>query len=521
MRNTAGDPLCVTFAELWHRLEPFSMPLRGAFKLGAFAASGRYTPQLTRTDVGILSLFGKKERQPAPKPTESDSARKRRDDNTLRAKNENEQTQQVQRKAAQATAMKIDAIESEMSSEFVKPLPFSGNTMPGPPSQFLNTQTRSATPNTQAAPKPKAAETPPPPSMLPEMGASTAFLLGAETVIGPVAISASEAAPVIEEAAILFANGQTDLVEPILLNAIAEDALGSTPLTVWGMLFDLYQITGQRTQFENLSIEYASKFEMSPPAWLESGTVATQAPSAPRTATPGVAFSGKLDAGIVKQLERIKNMAGMSNVLKLEFARVSEVDPIGCGLLFNVLKKLQKSGHNLILVGAAELAEKIRSILAVGRRDETEAPWLLLLELLRLLNRESEFEETSIDYCITFEVSPPAFVSPQDKVVTASEESAEQEDAADRFMMPVVIDARNDTLLQNITAHVHQHNPAILDCARLARMDFTAAGWLFGGLTPLINSGRVIELHNANHFVTALCNVMGIKDIIRVIPRRI
>src|SRR5690606_36244967 len=107
--------------------------------------------------------------------------------------------------------------------------------------------------------------------------------------------------------------------------------------------------------------------------------------------TPGVAFPAKLDAGIVKQLERVKNMAEMSNVLRLEFARVAEVDPIGCGLLLSVLKKLQKSGHNLVLVGAAELAEKIRAILAVGRRDETEAPWLLLLELLRLLNRETEF----------------------------------------------------------------------------------------------------------------------------------
>lgn len=486
--------------------------------------------------MGIFSLFGKKDGQPARKPAESDAARKRRDGSAARPKVD-EQTQQVQRKAAQATALKIDAIESEMSSEFVKPLPFSGNTMPGPPSQFLNTniprpETAEPPAKPQAASAAKAvpqapAKTDTPAesdnsSVLPDiMGASTAFLLGAETVIGRPAISASEAAPVIEEAAILFANGQTDMIEPILLHAIADDAVGSTPQTVWGMLFDLYQITGQREKFENLSLDYAGKFEMSPPAWIDCSKSETPA-AAPRASgsTPGVAFPARLDAGIVKQLERLKNMAEMSNVLRLEFARVAEVDPIGCGLLLSVLKKLQKSGHNLILVGAAELADKIRSILAVGRRDETEAPWLLLLELLRLLNREAEFEETSIDYCVTFEVSPPAFESPQDKVVTDTEESIAADDAEDRFMMPAVIDGRSETLLQNITAHVHKHNPAILDCAKLTRMDFTAAGWLFGGMTPLINSGRVIELHNVNHFVTALCGVMGIKDIIRVVPRK-
>ncbi len=472
--------------------------------------------------MGIFSLFGKKDGQPARKPTEQESSQKNRDDSAVRAqaKNENEQTQKVQRKAAHATAMKIDAIESEMSSEFVKPLPFSGNTMPGPSSQFKNTEQRmpeARAKTNNAVPLEQA-------SMLPDiMGASTAFLLGAETVIGPVAISASEAAPVIEEAAILFANGQTDLVEPILLNAIAEDALGNTPLTVWGMLFDLYQITGQRASFENLSIEYANKFEMSPPAWVDNNTEPkTQAAAAPRVgSTPGVAFSGKLDATSIKQLERIKNMAEMSNVIKLEFARVTEVDPIGCGLLFSVLQKLQKSGHNLILVGAPELAEKIRAILMVGRRDETEAPWLLLLELLRLLNRESDFEETSIDYCVTFEVSPPSFVSPQNKVVTAAEETAEPDEAtSDHFAMPVVIDARTDTLVQSITAYAHTHNPVILDCTRLTRMDFNAAGRLFGSLTPLISAGKSIELHNANHFIVALCHVMGVAELVRIVPRK-
>ncbi len=306
-----------------------------------------------------------------------------------------------------------------------------------------------------------------------------------------------------------------------MLNAIAEDALGSTPLTVWGMLLDLYQITGQHSAFENLSIKYANKFEVSPPAWVDRSAAEPSAPAARAGTTPSVAFSGTLDASIVKQLERIKNMSAMSNVLKLEFARVSEVDPAGCELLLNALKALQKSGHNLILVGAPELAEKIRSTLEVGRRDESEAPWLLMLEILRLLNREADFEEASIDYCITFEVSPPAFVSPQNKVVTAAEESAEPgATASEHFMMPVVIDARTDTLVKNITVHAHTHNPVILDCTRLTRMDFNAAGRLFAELTPLVSSGKTMELHNANHFIIALCNVMGVNGLVRIVPRK-
>jgi anti-anti-sigma regulatory factor len=476
--------------------------------------------------VGIFSLFGKKESQSARKPSDRESSQKRRDKDALAADTKI-QTEQVQRKAARAaTAMKIDEIESEMSSEFVKPLPFSGNTMPGPASLFLDTMPRTVTntainPNTRPTTTMRAGNTIPldQTPTLPMMGDSTAFLLGSgETLAGPVAVSSSEAAPVIEEAAILFANGQMQMVEPILLHAIEEEA----PPAVWGMLFDLYQVTGQRTPFENLSIKYAQKFEMSPPGWVEGDGKPQKSAEAPRPGTtPSVAFSGKLDAGIVKQLERIKNMSEMSNVLKLEFARVTSVDPIGCGLLFSVLKKLQKSGHNLILVGAAELAEKIRGILMVGRRDETEAPWLLMLELLRLLNRETEFEESSIDYCVTFEVSPPAFVSPQNKVVTEVEESSSyDDDAGDRFALPALIDGNTTTLLKDITVYAHTQNPVVLDCSSLTRMDFNAAGQLFNGLAPLISSGKRIELYHPNHFIVALCGVMGYKELLHIVPRK-
>jgi hypothetical protein len=77
--------------------------------------------------------------------------------------------------------------------------------------------------------------------------------------------------------------------------------------------------------------------------------------------------------------------------------------------LLRTLKNLKKTGHDLMLVGAQSLTDKIRAILQVGRRDETEAPWLLLLEILQLLHFEKAFEEASMDYCITFEVSPPSF----------------------------------------------------------------------------------------------------------------
>jgi len=470
--------------------------------------------------VGIFSLFGKKDRQPAEPPAGQTTSRKKRDEVSSRPESPEDsgKSKTVQRRAAQATALKIDAIESEMSSEFVRPA--SPNTI----LPSLTGATKPAEPPPPLIP-PKKTDTWAPVTFqptLPAMGSTTEFLLSSESVNGSaMAISESETPPVIEEAAILFANDQTEMVEHVLTAAIEEDALGNAALTVWRMLFDLYQIIGNQEKFDNLSIEYANKFETSPPAWIESDQAEAPIPIALTTgATPTVSFTGALDANIVKQLEKAQNLSEKSRVLRLEFARVTNVDPIGSGLLLSILKKLQKSEHDLILVGALELVTKIRAILEVGRRDETEAPWLLLLEILRLLNLEKDFEEASIDYCVTFEVSPPAFVGPKNKVTTALDESPPPRPTNDHFSMPTVVADNVEKIITNITNLAAANNPTIVECERLQRVDFSAAGQMLSGLAPLAAKGITVEFHNVNHLVAALFMVMGLKDIARIHLRK-
>ena len=369
--------------------------------------------------MAIFGLFGKKDSQPAA-PADKNAARARRDDGSSNANELKERIKQTQRNVARATATakKIDAIESEMSSEFI-PTHDANSTLPGPAVTIPQpgAQPEQAKPGKGSQPLPKPFE-----AALPIMDMSTDFLLGAEEKTLAIEASYSEDTQVVEEAAILFANEQNEMVEQILQSAILDPNSKTGPKTAWRMLFDLYQIMGKQHQFENLSIEYANKFESSPPTWIEGGTNATpQASAAPKGATPTVPFSGKLDGNIIKLLERAQKLGETTKILRLDFSRVTAVDPVGCGLLMRMLYKLQDSQHDLVLVSAPELAGKIRAILQVGRRDETEAPWLLLLEILRLLNEEKDFEEASIDYCITFEVSPPAFVAPKNKVTTIEE----------------------------------------------------------------------------------------------------
>lgn len=480
--------------------------------------------------MGIFSLFGKKDNRQA-KPADKDSSRTKRQTATARSEHskQNSQTPAVKRdmQAARATALKIDAIESEMSSEFVNVTTTQPTT-----SAPKDIQPPPAKANPAAVPppvKPSGESQEPEPSqaltlqpLSPDVGTTTEFLLGGQTAISNIATPSSEAAALIEEAAIMYANGQSGLVEDMLRNGIEEDLLGDATRTAWLMLLDLYQITGKQQEFENLSIEYASKFETSPPAWINSGqqNAKPAAAAQPNATSPMVPFAGKLDGNSAKFTERAHKLAENFRTLRLEFVRVTEVDPEGCRILLELLNRLQKSGHDLILVGAPELTDRIRAIIELGRRDDNKAPWLLLLELLRLLNRETDFEEASIDYCVTFEVSPPAFVAPKTRITTDTAEAPAAQPAAEGFAMPPVIEGRIDNLIVSIASYSDEHNPAIIDCSQLVRVDFNAAGRLLTGLAPFCGIGKTIEFQHVNHLVAELFNVMGLKDLVRIVPRK-
>jgi ABC-type transporter Mla MlaB component len=182
---------------------------------------------------------------------------------------------------------------------------------------------------------------------------------------------------------------------------------------------------------------------------------------------------------------------------------------------------LKKSKHDLVLVAAQNLTEQIRSILEVGRRDETEAPWLLLLEVLQLLQLKEVFEEASIDYCVTFEVSPPAFEAPTSKVTTAVAEAVPEVDASDRFLMPKFIEGSTDELVKQITTHSKLHDLVILDCSQLERVEFGASAQLLNGLVPISSAkNKSIQFHEVNYLVMHLFNAMGLKNVAAIFPRK-
>ncbi|MET3119577.1 ABC-type transporter Mla MlaB component [Undibacterium sp. GrIS 1.8] len=466
--------------------------------------------------MGIFSLFGKKNGQQEKDSALKTSAKKTRsksgNTDILVTSSDDAQSNSImaQRHMARATARKIDAIEFEMSRDMGK----TKNVLP-------NKTTPDAKAN--SASKPASATEPITDfqSTLPLAMPTTDYLLEQHTDLMTADLAETESVPLLEEAAILFASGQKEVAEQMLQAAIHNRNLGQAEQIGWYMLFDLYEISNNQAQFDRLSLEYASKYEMSPPIWHDSRYQMDKSGDDTNQTTANISFPGQLDGNIIKLLERLQQVSKQSQSIKLDFTRVKNVDAVGCGLLLRALKNLKKTKHDLMLVAAQDLADNIRAILQVGRRDETEAPWLLLLEILQLLHFEKAFEEVSMDYCITFEVSPPSFEAPKNKVTTSFPEIQLETESAHRFMMPTVIEGKTDILIAQITEHSKLYNQIVLDCSRLDRVEFGASAQLLNGLVPIAGvRDNHIQFVEVNYLVMALFNAMGLKSVATIFPRK-
>lgn len=440
--------------------------------------------------MGIFSIFKGKKGEAAAPP--ADPRRIAGEPSRLALDTDAERARQ--KEIARATAAKIDAIESAMADDiFNTPEPAWGS-----PKKGRGVAQAKANPGDET---------------LPMLELATTELLADDDM--PAMPVHAQTAPVIEEIAIMYANNQMPVAEAMLIDSLQD--VGRTDRTVWWMLFDLYQASGRQDDFDNVAIDYASLFETSPPTWTPPVKAGSEKERTYAGVTPTEAFVGMLDASIDVQLQRLLQLDKSHPVLRMEFGRVKNVTPEGCKLLLDALNKLHKAKRELIVAGANELAELLRSAIVIGDRDASEAPWLLMLALLQVMNREKDFEETAMDYCVTFEVSPPSF-EPATKVATAA--SATAPVSSDRFLLPAVVEGNTASLFDAIDAYSTNAQPVLIDCSRMARIDFGAASAMMARIRSIAAGEKTVEFRDMNHLVAALFKLLGYAEVSRLFPHK-
>ncbi len=465
--------------------------------------------------MGLFSIFTKKSDD---EPEPGDLPLRRPDATSTRLPRDIEAERARQREIARATAAKIDAIEYAMTFEI-----FNGadTTMAGANGSAAKPQAAvpgTAAPAMGASPATRLAT---PTTLAQDNGATTVFRGGPNSGLGgmdddiePTLLlpdddgSTAPPSPAIEESAMLYANGQQDVAEQLLQDAI--NGPDGEQRALWAMLFDLYQASGNQAGFERLAMDFASRFETSPPSWIAAAPTRTA-----RRHGPSASLSGALDEHCATVIDGLLAQAPGNALLQLDVSAVTYINSDACAHLLAALDKLHALDIELVLVGTDNLLAAVENRTRVGERGSGPAPWLLRLALLQLTAQDEAFDQVAMDYCITHEVSPPSYVAPPRVTIAGAADDAAE--LPQQYAMPALLDQAQ---LEGIAAHAALAEALQFDCSALARADYGAATALLGQLRPLRAEGRDISFHELNHLVAALFRLVGIDGVATLYTRK-
>lgn len=318
-----------------------------------------------------------------------------------------------------------------------------------------------------------------------------------------------------EEVAVLYANGSAREAEALLDAVLASEVQGAGE-GLWMMLLDLYKLTGQRERFESRVLDYATRFERSPPPWVDLSSARV----VPRKsgAAPLVNLAGELTGQAAPQLKQMEVIGIKSGGIRIDLKRLRSVDETGCAALIETLRKLAAERVKVSLLNGAQLISMLAGQIHTGRA-EGQYGWLLMLELLQHSGEHARFEDLAVDYAITFEESPPSW-DPRLPTEPAAAEAAEAEaQSDDKVSLEGELTSANNESIRKLAAFAADKQVIEVDCSQLRRLDFVSAGTLFNIVASLQSQGKLVCLQNVNAMVAALLRVMGVEQVAQVTLR--
>ena len=313
-------------------------------------------------------------------------------------------------------------------------------------------------------------------------------------------------APELGEAAVLYANGKVGDAAALLNRYLLDNPENRDPQP-WYMLFDLYEVSGQREPFEDAAVDFAVKFDRSPPTWAPR----TQTDRKASATLPYMGFGASFGPADRERLKRFLNDAVNKEVVRVDVTRTPVPDADYTRAILDCLVKLQEMGKAskaIKLLGGPNL---IGHLDAQRQEDKlTEAGWLLLLTLLQLTGEKARFEDTAVDYAVRFGVSPPSYTPPK---VPREDDAPSTEGRPSpfglTFPMQGVVGASGDAQIARLREFAEDKPQVEVDLSQVSRIDFAAVGPLLDTLISLHKKGCKILFKEGNELVNALLNLIG------------
>jgi hypothetical protein len=376
----------------------------------------------------------------------------------------------------------------------------------------------------------------------------------------PFAVEISEVAhdPELDEAVIAFANADFTQCEEALQRITQFGGTRWQHAETWLVLFDLYRATGQQQRFESLAVEYAQQFGWSAPQWYSLPKLVAEAQNDEATRTSAGSTSGGRDHGDVgwvcpEQLDTDAVGRLRSQTLQMplpwvfDWQHLRRVDAEAAMQLSTLFRLWSGQALEMRWLSGERLFSVLQDSAPNGVRDADPAYWLTRLDALRMANRVDQFDEAAIEYCMTYEVSPPSWeptrcrvairgtsnstrtpaLSMISEVSTSFMESKLHDEAAVGTVEVAHVELSGQLVgdismtLNKLQSELNTAPIVSVSCARLIRVDFIAAGDLLNWVLTKRSENRAVHFVDSHRLVALFFGAMGINEHAKVQVRKV
>jgi hypothetical protein len=369
----------------------------------------------------------------------------------------------------------------------------------------------------------------------------------------PFAVEVSEVQhdPELDEAVIAFANADFEQCEGSLAALTGPGGARAQHAETWLVLFDLYRAIGQQHKFEGLALDYAQAFGWSAPQWFSMPRMVAEAAEASTERAPRSRVDGQVGWVCPEYLdaEGVAKLASQTLQMPLpwvfDWSALKGLDVEACARLSELFRSWMPQKLDLRWLGGERLFTVLADAAPTGVRDADPAYWQARLDALRMANRADQFDEAAIDYCVTYEVSPPSWEPAQcevrvsgshtsttspplsmvSEVSTSFVESRMGDEAMSVQVSSVELSGQLvgdiGATLKKLEDELRQSTIVNVSCAKLIRVDFIAAGDLLNWVLARRGENRSVSFNDAHRLVALFFGAMGISEHAKVKVRTV
>lgn len=341
--------------------------------------------------------------------------------------------------------------------------------------------------------------------------------------------------PLFDQAVMDFANGDDVAAESALRDAISNSQDLDSEKELWLALFDLFRASGQIDKFEALVTDFVSRFQTSAPM-AEDGLPAPAAAPAPASNhfKPSLVFSASVDAVQTERLRKL--LLNAPSALELSFEEVRTITPTALSALVESLKKINSTACTVALNGANTLLSLCQAQAPAMQREADPQWWALRLEVLRLVNQQDDFDAIALDYCVTYEISPPTWEASRARVElvgvdgNSAPEASTQPVAfqnsgispnsvlgnggsrsAQLHLSGEILGSSSD-FLNPLEQAAKTHEQMSISLRQLRRIDFSSAGALLNWAMMQHDQAKTLQFTGVHRLIAGLFSILGLHE---------